>query len=72
MLGMLSQIPLIALTDPLSRYSGYAGRFAGNMVFWVTFCIVGQPVAAMSYFYAWQAKYGVIPDNNGGGGVPGR
>jgi diacylglycerol O-acyltransferase 1 len=58
---MLWQIPLIALTDPLAtRFKGYGGKVFGNMVFWITFCMVGQPLAVMTYFYAWQAKYGSI------------
>lgn len=25
---------------------------------WISFCFFGQPVAAIAYFFAWQAKYG--------------
>jgi len=56
-LGMVIQIPLIYLTDPLSRMQGHNGKLAGNLIFWVTFCFFGQPVAAIAYFYAWQVKY---------------
>ncbi|KAK5127882.1 hypothetical protein LTR85_004999 [Meristemomyces frigidus] len=56
--GMVFQIPLIYLTDPLSRMKSRTGRLVGNLTFWLTFCFFGQPVAAIAYFFAWQAKYG--------------
>ncbi|TKA29722.1 hypothetical protein B0A50_03085 [Salinomyces thailandicus] len=60
-LGMVFQIPLIYLTDPLARMKGHNSRLAGNLIFWITFCFFGQPVAALAYFFAWQAKYGAKP-----------
>ncbi|EMC99086.1 hypothetical protein BAUCODRAFT_120378 [Baudoinia panamericana UAMH 10762] len=57
-MGMVAQIPLIYLTDPLSRMKGHNGRLAGNLIFWITFCFFGQPLAAIFYFFAWQAKFG--------------
>jgi diacylglycerol O-acyltransferase 1 len=60
MAGMLWQIPLIAITDPFRSSSSNAGKVTGNLIFWVSFCLVGQPLAAMLYFFAWQAKYGSI------------
>ncbi|KAF2788066.1 hypothetical protein K505DRAFT_329219 [Melanomma pulvis-pyrius CBS 109.77] len=59
-LGMIVQIPLIALTDVLQKMKGVRGKVAGNMIFWVSFCLVGQPLAALLYFFAWQAKYGSV------------
>nr|POE79915.1 diacylglycerol o-acyltransferase 1c [Quercus suber] len=56
--GMMVQIPLIFITDPLSRMQGHNARIAGNLIFWASFCILGQPIAALMYFFAWQAKYG--------------
>jgi diacylglycerol O-acyltransferase-1 len=58
--GMMLQIPLIFLTDAMQRVKGIRGRVAGNVVFWVSFCLVGQPLAALLYFFAWQAKYGSV------------
>jgi len=57
-LGMIFQIPLICLTDLLARMKSRTGRTVGNLIFWLSFCFFGQPVAALAYFYAWQAKYG--------------
>ncbi|KAK7750699.1 hypothetical protein SLS62_007399 [Diatrype stigma] len=59
-LGMLLQLPLIALTQPLQKMKGPTGKLIGNCIFWVSFTILGQPFAALLYFYAWQAKYGSV------------
>jgi len=57
-IGMLIQVPLIAITDTLNRWLGRNGQVAGNVIFWISFCLLGQPFAALMYFFAWQAKYG--------------
>ncbi|OQO13632.1 hypothetical protein B0A48_01861 [Cryoendolithus antarcticus] len=63
-MGMVVQIPLIFLTDLFSRRGKKAGgewgwrETVGNWVFWASFCLVGQPIAALGYYFAWQAKYG--------------
>ncbi|KAF2431775.1 diacylglycerol acyltransferase DGAT2 [Tothia fuscella] len=56
--GMMWQIPLIFLTDPLQKAKSRTAKVAGNLIFWISFCLVGQPLAALLYFFAWQAKYG--------------
>ncbi|KAF2734768.1 hypothetical protein EJ04DRAFT_436271 [Polyplosphaeria fusca] len=58
--GMMFQIPLIAITDMLQKWKGIDGKTAGNLIFWISFCLVGQPLAALLYFFAWQAKYGSV------------
>lgn len=59
--GMFLQLPLIAITTPLEKMKlGHGGRILGNVIFWVSFTIFGQPFAALMYFYAWQAKYGSV------------
>ncbi|KAF2126134.1 hypothetical protein P153DRAFT_347069 [Dothidotthia symphoricarpi CBS 119687] len=58
--GMMLQIPMIVLTDAMQKVSWARGKVAGNMIFWVSFCLVGQPLAALLYFFAWQAKYGSV------------
>ncbi|KAF9919282.1 hypothetical protein BX616_009985 [Lobosporangium transversale] len=50
--GMFFQIPLIALTEPLGHWRG-RGSGLGNMIFWVSFTILGQPACAMLYYYHW-------------------
>ncbi|EFX00706.1 membrane bound O-acyltransferase [Grosmannia clavigera kw1407] len=59
-LGMFLQLPLIAITAPLEHMHTAAGRMLGNCLFWVSFTVLGQPFAALMYFYAWQAKYGSV------------
>lgn len=59
-LGMFFQLPLIQLTAPLEKMKSANGKLLGNTIFWVSFTILGQPFAALMYFYAWQAKYGSV------------
>ncbi|KAH7125469.1 diacylglycerol O-acyltransferase-like protein 1 [Dendryphion nanum] len=59
-IGMMGQIPLIFLTDAVQKIKGIRGKMVGNMIFWVSFCLIGQPLAALIYFFAWQAKYGSV------------
>ncbi|KAL9603887.1 MAG: hypothetical protein Q9219_000825 [cf. Caloplaca sp. 3 TL-2023] len=59
-LGMVVQLPMIAVTAPLERMKGVGGRVVGNCIFWTSFCLVGQPLAALLYFFAWQGKYGSV------------
>ena len=58
--GMVVQLPLISVTTPLEKMQGVNGKIIGNCIFWVSFCLVGQPLAALLYFFAWQAKYGSV------------
>lgn len=59
-IGMVVQIPMIFFTLPLEKMEGKNGKLLGNCIFWVSFCLVGQPLAALLYFFAWQAKYGSV------------
>ncbi|KAH8552127.1 membrane bound O-acyl transferase [Umbelopsis sp. PMI_123] len=54
--GMLGQIPLIAITKPLEKWRG-KGSGLGNTIFWITFCVVGQPTIALMYYYQWAAAH---------------
>jgi len=58
-LGMVLQLPLILCTEPLAKAKG-TGKVIGNCIFWINFVFVGQPLAAMIYFFAWQAKNGEL------------
>lgn len=55
---MMLQLPLIFVTDSLTKIKGLGGPTTGNVIFWVSFVLVGQPLAALLYFFAWSAKYG--------------
>ncbi|KAH8754468.1 MBOAT, membrane-bound O-acyltransferase family-domain-containing protein [Hyaloscypha finlandica] len=59
-IGMVAQLPLIAITAPLEKMEGINGRIIGNCIFWISFTLIGQPLAALLYFFAWQAKYGTV------------
>ncbi|KAG0215656.1 hypothetical protein BGX28_008902 [Mortierella sp. GBA30] len=54
--GMFAQIPLIALTRPLEQWRG-TGTGLGNMIFWVSFTILGQPACALLYYYHWTKRH---------------
>eukprot|EP01121_Diplochlamys_sp_Union-15-3_P012857 TRINITY_DN3908_c0_g4_i1.p1 TRINITY_DN3908_c0_g4~~TRINITY_DN3908_c0_g4_i1.p1 ORF type:complete len:474 (-),score=22.05 TRINITY_DN3908_c0_g4_i1:58-1479(-) len=43
--GMLGQIPLIMFSEKYTRASQY-----GNILFWVSFCILGQPILILLYY----------------------
>ena len=62
--GMVVQLPLIRVTIPLEKMKGANGKIVGNCIFWITFVLVGQPLAALLYFSAWQAKHGSVSGQN--------
>jgi diacylglycerol O-acyltransferase 1 len=49
-LGMMMQIPLVAITKLAARHS----PTMGNIIFWISFCLVGQPMAALLYTVDYQ------------------
>jgi diacylglycerol O-acyltransferase-1 len=51
-IGMMMQIPLVAITKFL--YRKYPGTSIGNMIFWLSFCVVGQPMAVLLYTVDYQ------------------
>ncbi|KAG2197722.1 hypothetical protein INT47_010658 [Mucor saturninus] len=57
--GMLGQIPLIAITHPLEKWRG-KGTALGNTIFWIVFCVVGQPTIALLYYYQWTANHKIV------------
>ncbi|CAG8598328.1 12828_t:CDS:2 [Ambispora gerdemannii] len=54
--GMMSQIPLIEMTKPLEKWRGKGSTF-GNVIFWMSFCLVGQPAAILLYYYQWNMTH---------------
>lgn len=59
-LGMVFQLPLIVMTEPFAKSENLNAKIIGNCIFWINFVFVGQPLAAMIYFFSWQAKYGSL------------
>lgn len=53
-LGMMGQIPLVVFTKYL--YRKFPGSSVGNILFWVSFCVIGQPMAILLYTIDY--KYG--------------
>lgn len=45
--AMMIQIPMIIIMDIFKSY--LEKTQIGNVVFWVSFCIIGQPLAVMVY-----------------------
>eukprot|EP01122_Echinamoeba_exundans_P010990 TRINITY_DN422_c0_g1_i3.p1 TRINITY_DN422_c0_g1~~TRINITY_DN422_c0_g1_i3.p1 ORF type:complete len:375 (+),score=51.26 TRINITY_DN422_c0_g1_i3:579-1703(+) len=43
--GMMSQVPLLFWSGSLK------GTVLGNLIFWVTFCFVGQPTGILLYYF---------------------
>lgn len=52
--GMLFQIPLIQITSMYIKYRPNSSF--GNYLFWITFCIFGQPMCVLLYYRAWYNK----------------
>ncbi|OMJ13964.1 Diacylglycerol O-acyltransferase 1 [Smittium culicis] len=50
--GMLLQIPLVSLTQTVSSYRRPNSNI-GNALFWISFCIIGQPLLVLLYYYDW-------------------
>lgn len=63
-IGMLSQLPLVLITKALHK--AYPSSSAGNFVFWLSFCIVGQPMAVLlytvDYKYSQDSALGLVPE----------
>ena len=52
--GMIAQAPLIMITKYIDRR--YDNAFIGNAVFWCSFCVFGQPMGTILYYYdLWKA-----------------
>ncbi|KAH7444121.1 hypothetical protein KP509_02G065400 [Ceratopteris richardii] len=48
-LGIMFQVPLMILTDYLHKR--FQSTMVGNIIFWVFFCIVGQPISVLLYYH---------------------
>ena len=57
--GVMLQVPLVSLTERLG--SAATTGSAGNFVFWLSFCGLGQPAALIAYFVQWARERGVEP-----------
>jgi diacylglycerol O-acyltransferase 1 len=47
--GMLAQAPLVMISKCLDRR--FDNPMLGNVMFWMIFCVIGQPMGAIMYYY---------------------
>jgi hypothetical protein len=47
--GMMAQIPMIFVTEALKKH--FKNEVVGNIIFWLSFCIIGQPICALLYYH---------------------
>lgn len=53
--AMFFQVPLIKMTSVL-RKKFPESKSLGNYIFWVIFCIIGQPACILLYYRAWYLR----------------
>jgi diacylglycerol O-acyltransferase-1 len=51
--GMLFQSPMAVLTEMYTKDSQL-----GNFIFWIVFCIIGQPMILLLYYHDYLVVYG--------------
>ena len=53
---MMAQAPLVYFTRRIDRVIDNA--FLGNVFFWCTFCVVGQPMGIILYYFdLWKLSH---------------
>lgn len=57
-LAMMGQIPLIILTKKIDKK--IPGSSIGNIIFWISFCLVGQPMALLLYTIDYWESHAVV------------
>lgn len=45
----LMQVPMVIVTEWLKRK--IKKPFVGNVIFWISFCIIGQPLCMIMYYH---------------------
>jgi diacylglycerol O-acyltransferase 1 len=53
--GMMVQLPMMFLTEYLKHRT--KNEVLGNMIFWLSFCIVGQPICALLYYHDYLVQH---------------
>ncbi|KAI4380764.1 hypothetical protein MLD38_006916 [Melastoma candidum] len=48
-MGIMLQVPLVGLSNYLQKK--FSNTMVGNMVFWLFFCILGQPMCLLLYYH---------------------
>jgi len=47
-LGMIAQFPLVMISEQYKQ-----GSIVGNLFFWFSFCIFGQPISVLLYYFQY-------------------
>ena len=55
-MAIMIQAPLIAVQKFLEKKLRISNSELGNLVFWISFCFVGQPLVAFAYYYLFTSK----------------
>ena len=50
-LGVMAQVPLLFATEALKKK--VKSDQIGNIIFWIVFCIIGQPTVIILYYHDW-------------------
>ena len=58
---MLMQFFIIIFERQLSRVIRYQQTVVGNLSFWVSFCIIGQPILMLCYYIDYTSTQGSHP-----------
>lgn len=53
--GMMAQLPMMFVTAFLKKRT--QNEVVGNMFFWLSFCIVGQPICALLYYHDYLLEH---------------
>ncbi|KAL6767189.1 DGAT1 [Auxenochlorella protothecoides x Auxenochlorella symbiontica] len=54
--GLMAQVPLMLITEKLKQR--FESDRIGNAIFWMSFCILGQPLSIMLYYHDWRKEHG--------------
>ena len=52
--GIMAQVPLMWVTEVMKNK--FKNDRMGNVIFWTSFCFLGQPLAEILYFHDWRKK----------------
>jgi diacylglycerol O-acyltransferase-1 len=55
-IAMMSQSPLIIFQKVIESKLRIRNSELGNLVFWISFCFVGQPIVVFAYYYLCTTK----------------
>ncbi|KAF1887533.1 hypothetical protein Lal_00040587 [Lupinus albus] len=57
-MGIMFQVPVVLITNYVQNK--FQNTMVGNMIFWFTFCILGQPVCVLLYYHDLMNREGKV------------